>query len=200
MTQTAHLTASWQTLEPIVRGYLARRLAGDDTLVDDLAQEVYLHWQRGLPTLRATDHPGPWLMRLTRNVLVDHVRRRRPLVAMPTSDPAALEPSPDHEDQLRAAGYLRQRIAFLPAHEAAAIRLVDLADVPPADAATQLGIGLPALKARLRRGRARLRADLTRCCDIHPDVRGQPTACEPRQAGACSAASCSTDDCQGTML
>ena len=174
---TSDAAASWGTVEAAVRGYLLRRLHGDEATADDLVQEVFLRLRRGLDDLRRLDRLGPWVMRLSRSVLVDHLRRRR-LTAPLVDTPA---PVADASDELALlATCVRQQVDHLPAHEAAAIRQVDLAGVPAAEAAMYLGIGLPALKARLRRGRAHLRAGIDRSCEVLLDARGQPTACEPR--------------------
>jgi RNA polymerase sigma-70 factor (ECF subfamily) len=121
-------------------------------------------------------------MRIARSVLIDHLRGRRPSIAIDGCEPG----QPDHREEdagdLAMLGtWLRAQLEQLPAHEAAAIRLTDLAGETMAQAAEHLGIGLPALKARVRRGRARLRAALDACCAVALDGRGRPTTCEPRQ-------------------
>jgi len=179
---TAELADTWTTVEDTVRGYLHRRLGGDSATIDDLAQEVFLRLRAGLEGLRSAGSLGPWVMRIARGVLIDHIRRRRP--AVPVEDLAAAETSGEDCDDLAALGaFLRQQIDVLPAHEAAAIHLVDVEGVAPALAAERLDIGLPALKARLRRGRQRLRLAIDRCCAVTLDGRGRPADCTPRGTG-----------------
>ncbi len=184
---TLELEQTWAAVEDAVRGYLHNRLDGDAATVDDLAQEVFLRLRNGLSGLRSAGALGPWVMRIARSVLIDHHRRSRPTV--PVGEPAAVEGPAEDQDGLAALGaFARQLVDALPAHEAAAIRLVDLDGESPVTAATRLGIGLPALKARLRRGRQRLRHAIDRCCAVGIDGRGQPTGCTPLGAGcgACS--------------
>lgn len=179
---TIELEHAWSTLEHTVRGYLHRRLGGDAATVDDLAQEVFLRMRGGLDALRSAAALGPWVMRIARGVLIDHVRRRRPTA--PVQDlAAAKDDGEDRDDLAMLAVFLREQVDALPGHEAAAIRLVDLDGVPPAQAAERLAIGLPALKARLRRGRLHLRLAIDRCCAVTLDGRGNPTDCIPRGAG-----------------
>lgn len=53
-------------------GYLRRRLPSP-SLADDLTQETYLRALRALPTWEDRGYDlGPWLMRIARNLLIDH--------------------------------------------------------------------------------------------------------------------------------
>jgi len=188
------LEHAWTTVEDTIRGYLHRRLRGDAATVDDLAQEVFLRLHHGIEDLHTAGSLGPWVVRIARGVLVDHLRRRRPSTAIEGLD----LPDDEVEDgqELSALGaFLREQVRDLPAHEAAVIGLVDLEGIPPARAAERLAIGLPALKARLHRGRQRLRRAIARCCAVTLDGRGQPTQCIPHGAGcgACSTDSTATD-------
>jgi RNA polymerase sigma-70 factor (ECF subfamily) len=179
---TIELEQTWISVEDTVRGYLYNRLGGDAATVDDLAQEVFLRLRNGLDGLRSAGSLGPWIMRVTRGVLVDHIRRRPPSV--PVEDLVADDGACEERTVIAAlAGFVREQVDTLPAHEAEAIRLVDLDGLSPADVAERLAIGLPALKARLRRGRQRLRLAIDRCCAITLDGRGQPADCAPHGAG-----------------
>ena len=178
---THDLESAWLAVEATVRGYLHRRLQGDAATADDLAQEVFLRVRRGLGELREVGSLGPWVLRIARSVLIDHLRRMRPPSALPTEElVAGPGPQDDPEELAALAAYLRHQVDDLPVHEAAALRLVDLDGVPPDCAAQMLGLGLSALKARLRRGRQRLRRAIEACCAIVLDGRGHPTGCEPR--------------------
>lgn len=178
------LEANWRNIEATVRGYLLRRLAGDQATADDLTQETFLRLNRHRDGLRDARGFGPWTMRIARSVLVDHLRRVRPglPIELAEAHPQPEEPAPRVSTGL--GRYLHAQVDALPDHEAVAIRMVDVAGVAPADAADRLGLGLPALKARLRRGRLRLREAVDRCCAVVRDGCGQPIACEPRPAFA----------------
>lgn len=179
------LEREWEGIAPAVRGYLLRRLAGDEATADDLAQECFLRLHHRREDLRHGDRFGPWAMRIVRSVLIDHLRRRRP--GVPVAEVAAALPAGEEaasSETIPLGRYVHAQIETLPVHEAMAIRLVDVAGVAPAEAAEQLGLGLPALKARLRRGRQRLRGTIDRCCAVDLDGRGHPLSCEPRAAFA----------------
>lgn len=187
---TIELEQTWTAVEDTVRGYLHNRLGGDAATVDDLAQEVFVRLHHGIDGLNSAGSLGPWIMRVARGVLIDHIRRRRP--SAPVDDLVAdAGGGEDRQVTAALAGFVREQIGALPAHEAQAISLVDLDGLAAADAAGRLAIGLPALKARLRRGRQRLRQAIDRCCVVTLDGRGQPADCTPLGAGC---GPCSTDN------
>lgn len=179
MTMT-DLEPAWTTVAGAVRGFLQRRLRGDDATADDLTQEVFLRLRHSLDDLRDADALGAWVMRIARSVLVDHLRRRTRTAPITDLDPCDAEPQHDPGDLALLGTWLRGQLDALPAHEAAALRLTDIDGLTMSAAATHLGIGLPALKQRVRRGRARLRVALDACCAVILDGRGRPTECEPR--------------------
>jgi RNA polymerase sigma-70 factor (ECF subfamily) len=180
MTMT-DLEPAWSAVEGTVRGFLHRRLRGDAATADDLTQEVFLRVRQGLADLRSAEALGPWVMRVARSVLIDHLRRQRPTTTIAGLDPyqPAVEGA-DPGDLGMLSTWLRGQLEQLPAHEADALRLTDLDGLTMVQAAERLEIGLPALKARVRRGRARLRIALDACCAVILDGRGRPTDCEPR--------------------
>ncbi len=173
---------AWTEVEQQIRAFLLKRLGKDVATVDDLAQEVFLRLSQHLGQLRSVDHLGSWTARITRSVLIDHLRRHRPqqtsnnaLATLPAVD-AELSSNDPMLNALRS--YAVQQVDQLPPHERLAIRLVDLDGLAPRAAAEQLGIGLPALKARLRRGREHIRTAIEQCCTITRDALGRPLGCE----------------------
>lgn len=178
----ADLEQTWTAVEDTIRGFLHRRLHGDGATVDDLVQEVFLRLRRSIDDLRSAEAIGPWVMRIARSVLIDHLRRQRPTTAITGIDPSQDEVEEEDPGDLRMlSAWLHGQLDQLPTHEADAIRLTDLDGLTMVQAAERLKIGLPALKARVRRGRARLRVALDACCAVILDGRGRPTDCEPRQ-------------------
>lgn len=194
MTMT-ELEPTWSAVDGAVRGFLTRRLRGDAATADDLTQEVFLRLRRSLGDLRDAEALGGWVMRIARSVLIDHLRRRTPTTTIDGMEPLQAEaPGEDPGDLAMLATWLRGQLDALPAHEADALRLTDVEGLTMSQAAERLGIGLPALKARVRRGRARLRVALDACCAVILDGRGRPTDCEPRQGCSdCSAKPTSGD-------
>lgn len=86
--------------------------------------------------------------------------------------------------QRAVAECLVSQVTVLPPAYREVLRLTELAEVKQADAAERLGLSLPALKARVLRGRALLRERLEECCRIEVSAQGGLTDCIPRQSTA----------------
>jgi RNA polymerase sigma-70 factor (ECF subfamily) len=123
-------------------------------------------------------------MRITRSVLIDYVRRVRPTT--PLLDDLQAASDSEDEEPSRLGAYMLLLVKQLGSTEQEAVQLVDIEGLSGPTAAQQLGISLPALKARLHRARQRLRSAISQCCDLIVDGRGQPHDCEPKQATSCS--------------
>jgi RNA polymerase sigma-70 factor (ECF subfamily) len=88
---------------------------------------------------------------------------------------------PDAEREL--ATYLTTFVAALPTPYREALVLTELQEMNHKDAAQMLGVSLPAMKARVRRGRQQIQQMLTDCCDIALDSRGRVISYDRRPDG-----------------
>ena len=192
---------AWTEVEKHLRPFIARRI-DDPADVGDVLQEIYLRVQAGLPTLRDSERFGPWVYRVARNALADHLRaraRHHPASAreLPADAVAAAVPD-DEPDAARAlASYLASFVAALPAPYREALILTELQEMSHKDAAGTLGVSLPAMKARVRRGRQQIRQMLEACCDIALDARGRVVSFDRRADGTAPKNCCATgQDCR----
>ena len=71
----ANARGAWTEVEKHLRPFVARRV-DDPADVGDVLQEIYLRVQAGLPNLRDSERFGPWVYRVARNALADHLRSR----------------------------------------------------------------------------------------------------------------------------
>ena len=184
-------TAAWQSYRSeLVRFALSR--VGDPAAADDIVHDVLL---KAWTQMSALEDPGKlraWLYRITRNVIVDHWRARRPAEPLPeewvVEDAGATERA---EQEL--ARCLTPLLAELPAPYRQALTLSDLEGVPQREIARLQGLSLPGAKSRVQRARRLLRDALLGCCRVELDRRGSvvgyeaPAACDPCDGGgACS--------------
>lgn len=149
-----------------VRGQVGR-LVGPGAEVDDVVQEVFVQMHRSLGSFRGESNFSTWLYRLTWNVAVSHLRKRRPVVdlesirqlQLSTEDWKRLE-ARDQVKVLYAA--LEQvsdagRDAFLLYH-VEGLTLQEIADLD--------GSSINTIAARVRRTRERVAAVLTRAARV----------------------------------
>jgi RNA polymerase sigma-70 factor, ECF subfamily len=177
-----HAEIGWKQLTERLREFVGRRVPESDA--GDVVQDALLRIARGLPDLRDDDRFGPWVYRVTRSAIGDHLRSRaRPLESGRTSIDEDIEASSPEEDDALGRGLvgcLASFVAQLPSPYREAITLTELEGLTQKDAAEMLGISVSGMKSRVQRARERLREMFERCCEVTQDVRGRVIACEPR--------------------
>jgi RNA polymerase sigma-70 factor (ECF subfamily) len=159
---------SW---EEIVRTHSARvyrlayRLTGDQHDAEDLTQEVFVRVFRSLSSYTPGTFEG-WLHRITTNLFLDQVRRKRRIRFEGLADDAherlpGREPSPAQVfDDRHLDADVQRALDDLPLEFRVAVVLCDIEGLSYEEIAATLDIKLGTVRSRVHRGRARLRASL----------------------------------------
>ena len=136
---------------------------------EDAAQEALMSMLTSLHRFRGEARFSTWLYRLTLNICL---KRRRGLGRAPAvyveetqsiSDGASARP--DVQAGRRwAQGQVARFLAALPDHYRMTVVLADCLNLTAPEIAELMEISLPAVKARILRGRQRLREEIERYC------------------------------------
>lgn len=156
----------WEAFAHHMRTYVRRRVDDPDA-AEDILQEIFLRLHTHLQDVRRPDRLLPWLYRLARSAVVDHLRRRTPLAELPEDLPAD-DPPPDDASRQIARG-LGHLVDTLPEPYRLAVRLSELEGWTQARVAEHLGLSLSGAKSRVQRGRRMLHKMLTDCCTFELD-------------------------------
>ena len=145
---------------------VAFRLTGDRDDAADLTQEVLLRVKKGLTTYRPVSIEG-WLSRITTNLFLDEVRRRRrrPTEALPDDPERVLPPAAAADDVLTSVTLgadVQAALLALPEEFRAAVVLCDVAALSYAEISDVLGVPVGTVRSRIHRGRLLLRQALTK--------------------------------------
>ena len=185
--------ARWRELRARLHGFVGRRV-GNPEDAEDIVQDVFVRMQRNIDALSSADRLYAWAFRIARNAIADHYRspNRRDVPGGAAAkvmeglaaDPIGDEPSNDARAEM--ARCIAPMVRGLPANYRRAIELTELEGMTQAAAAEHLGLSLPGAKSRVRRGRARLKEMLLRCCEIETDRRGRVIAFETRDGEGCA--------------
>jgi RNA polymerase sigma-70 factor (ECF subfamily) len=144
---------------------LAYRLTGNVHDAEDLTQEVFVRVFRSLSSYTPGTFEG-WLHRITTNLFLDGVRRKKRVRFDPLADDAhdrvaGREPDPSRvyedthlDDDVQAA------LDALSPDFRAAVVLCDIEGLSYEEVAATLGIKLGTVRSRIHRGRSQLRAAL----------------------------------------
>jgi RNA polymerase sigma factor (sigma-70 family) len=142
-------------LRPELHRYCARLtgsvIEGEDIVQDTLARAFYaLSMMPEVPPLR------PWLFRIAHNAAIDFLRRHGHKYTESRDDLDDAIGLDDRADPAVVRAAL-SRFLVLPVSQRSAVILKDVLGYSAEDAAAVMGATLPAVKAALVRGRARLR-------------------------------------------
>jgi RNA polymerase sigma-70 factor, ECF subfamily len=131
---------------------VALRTLGDPEDAADALQEALISAFRNAASFRGEAAVTTWMHRIVVNACLDRIRRRKVRPAVPLEDRDVPQPRDDHavtELQLD----VRAALARLPDSQRLALVLVDMEDLPVAEAAALLGVPQGTVKSRCARGR-----------------------------------------------
>jgi RNA polymerase sigma-70 factor (ECF subfamily) len=140
-----------------VYGYL-RSIVRDEKEAEDLTQHVFMKLMTGI--LKYEDQGVPfsgWLLRLARNVALDHLRKRR---ATPTEEVFSADTrADDAHDSVRS---LHTALEALPEEQRSVVVMRHLVGLTPPEIAARMGRSESSIHGLHHRGRRALQEELRR--------------------------------------
>ena len=136
---------------------VAIRTLGNREEAADAVQEAFISALRGADRFRGDSEVGTWLHRIVVNACLDRLRRQKARPVIPLDGQELRSPNDDHAATLTRLD-LRAALQRLPEAQRVALVLVDIEDVPVAEAAQLLGVPEGTIKSRCARGRVALAA------------------------------------------
>lgn len=140
---------------------LAASLVGPGA-ADDIVQEVFIAAHRALKGFRGEASLSTWLHRITLNACHRALGARQTVTLEDTPEPHAPHDPARAGEQAQVRDRLARALAQLPPDQREAVALRELSGLDYAEIAALTGAELGTVKSRINRGRAALRALLTR--------------------------------------
>ena len=167
-----HVELLWDQYSHRLLAFIRSRVANAAD-ADDILQEVFIRIHRHLCCRPEPEwnKPESWIYQIARHLIIDYYRRRRELLDIPESLPAAPD-VPDDDPEAILALSLRGLIDELPEPYREALILTEYQGLSQKQLAEQTGISLSGAKSRVQRARDKLRDMLLRCCHFELDRRG----------------------------
>jgi RNA polymerase sigma-70 factor (ECF subfamily) len=156
-----------------VYGYVAS-IVRDDHEAEDVTQHLFAKLMTALPKYEPREVPfSAWILRVARNVAVDHMRQRR---AIPCDEVRALDTSAGDDDasRMRSLG-LRDALATLSEEQRQVVVMRHVVGLTPGEIADRLGRTEPSIHGLHHRGRGALRTALAEM-DCAPTTAGKLAA------------------------
>ena len=140
-----------------VCGY-ARSIVHDYHEAEDVTQQVFAKLMRVIGKYREQEVPFvAWMLRVTRNVAVDHLRRQRPIPVEEVREPDALGHSQSGPEQV---GELTEALSMLPLAQREVLVLRHFAGLTPGEIAERTGKTEGSIHGLHHRGRRALIEEL----------------------------------------
>ncbi|MEI9904125.1 MAG: RNA polymerase sigma factor [Asticcacaulis sp.] len=138
---------------------LARRMLGDASEAEDVAQETLLRtWKQAANWVPGRARIDTWMHRVALNLCYDRLRRRRDSVSSDEIEIADGRDSAHAQiEQAQSARRLQAAIAALPERQRTAITLSYYQEMSNIDGAALMGVSVEALESLLARARRNLR-------------------------------------------
>ena len=160
-----------------VYGYVTS-IVRDEHEAEDLTQHVFTKLLTVLPRYEPRDVPfSAWILRVARNVAVDHLRARRPI---PTEDPrpASVPADPTVSEHGRS---LREALGELPDDQRQVVVMRHLVGLSPTEIAQRMGRTESSVHGLHHRARGALRKSLVEleCTPVTARRTARATASEP---------------------
>jgi RNA polymerase sigma-70 factor (ECF subfamily) len=164
-------------LRPKLHRYCAR-MTGSVIDGEDVVQEAIAKAIEALSKAGSIVHPEGWVFRIAHNAALDFLRRRaRQDATRSDEDPdMVVDPASTTDDRQIAAASLHT-FMWLPVAQRSCVILMDVLGYSLQEISNVIDSSIPAVKAALNRGRARLR-ELAQ----EPDNRPLPILTEPQRS------------------
>ncbi len=161
-------------LRPKLHRYCAR-MTGSVVDGEDVVQEALVKAIEALPETETIAHPEGWLFRIAHNAALDFLRRRaRREAAHSEQDPdMMIDPVTAADDRQIAATSLHTFMR-LPVAQRSSVILMDVLGYSLEEIGAVMDTSIPAIKAALHRGRARLRELAHEPDDRPPAILAEP--------------------------
>ncbi len=161
---------------------------------EDILQDVFVRIHAGLDRLADSDSVTAWTYRITRNAIVDYRRARAKAANVVAAEAENIAEADSGDGAERDAveefsHCVEPMLGELPEHYRQAVTLTELGGMTQADAAAKLGLSVSGMKARVQRGRGKLKEVLLDCCSVEFDRRGGLVDYQRRTPDGCG------DDC-----
>jgi RNA polymerase sigma-70 factor (ECF subfamily) len=143
-------------LRPKLHRYCAR-MVGSAIDGEDVVQDALVKAVQSFAAAAPIGNPEGWLFRIARNTALDFLRRRNRLEALQSSEEVDMiaDPADTVESRQAAAASLRTFMR-LPVAQRSSVILMDVLGCSLQEVCDVMEFSLPAVKAALHRGRARL--------------------------------------------
>ncbi len=151
----------------------------DEWAADDLLQETFIRVKKNLGKVRDTSKISSWIFRISYNLCIDHLKKKKRASLSPLTDKPSFEiPLLKKIEQQQMGDCVQDKINKLPESMRIIIDLYEIMEFTHKEIGEILSITEKNSKVRLHRARKELKEILNRECSFKHDERNV-LICEP---------------------
>ncbi len=158
----------WQENEVKLKMFIRARVSSSCD-ADDILHTVFLKVKHHSSTVRDPKKAQSWLYQVTRNAIIDHYRAMKKMVELPED---LREEKPQKNAWELISRCVRPFVEDLPPIYREALLLSEIEGLDQKEVAKRLKIPLATAKARIQRGRLKLKKKFDDCCIFECGPRG----------------------------
>ena len=182
----------WKDLHERLFSFIRSRV-GTDHDAEDILQDVFTRIHAKLGSLTDSKSVTAWVYRITRNAITDFYRARSKMERASGSLAKADEGAGDgdeSEPRAELSRCIKPLLKQLPEPYREAVAMTELGDTTQKEAARLLGLSVSGMKARVQRGRRKLKDNLLDCCHVELDRHRDVIGYRERNDGSCTKCEC----------
>ena len=194
MERNAETERLWAAMHEALLAYIRRRVATLDD-AEDILQDVFVRIHASLEKLDNARSVTAWVYRIARNAITDHHRKKAADARIAGKMALGAVESYGANDITDQAAEefshcIEPLLGEVPQPYREAIALTELGGMTRKDAAARLGLSVSGMKARVQRGRGKLKDALLDCCNVEFDHRGGLLGYDRRTGNNCDNCDC----------
>ena len=190
MTMTEQV---WNAFHIPLQQFIRRRVS-DETIAEDILQDVFLKIHQHVDALKDVRKLEGWIYQITRNAIIDAYRKPRHETTLAAAEGLDLpEELPDDDIVSELLPSVRAMVRNLPEPDRQALVLTEYQGLTQKELAERLGLSLTGAKSRVQRAREKLKQQLLKCCHFELDRRNHIIDYQPRCQCCVTAACCANE-------
>ena len=190
---TMNIEQIWQEFYSPLKGFVAKRVSNHSD-VDDILQNVFMKIANHIAELKDSQKISTWIYQITRNTIIDHYRKQKPIEELPLNL-KTMDESDEKDLSKQLSSCIKHMIERLPDKYRDAIEFTELDGMTQKQLSEKLGISISGAKSRVQRGRKKLKEIFIACCHIEADCYGNILDYQKVEHTECSCGSKNNCDC-----
>jgi RNA polymerase sigma-70 factor, ECF subfamily len=177
------ITSIYLKLGQYLKNFISKKINNADD-VEDIFQDIFIKIHQNLHTLKDENKIVSWIFQVSRNTIVDYMRKKKSMDRISDNFPVEMNYPEDNTSEIVEEG-LKILINFLPAEYRDPLLSFEYEEFTIKDIAKKYNLSIPAAKSRIQRARARLKNLVYDFCHFEFDKYGTIINAYPKNCHRC---------------